>query len=135
MTAASCCWCQRALVKVDTHWWCPTEACRTRQREYGLGRTGGGTWYWLYVPTPKQVEFDASPAKYVLSGGAAGPGKSHAARWALYRRALRIPHFEALLLRQTFPELEKTHLRRMAQDARLIGAEFVESKRLMRLNW
>ncbi len=87
---------------------------------------------WLYVPTPKQVEFDACPAKYVLYGGAAGPGKSHAVRWALYRRALRIPGFEALLLRKTFPELEKTHLRRMAREAPLIGAEFVESKRLLR---
>jgi len=86
----------------------------------------------LYVPTPKQVEFDSCPAKYVLYGGAAGPGKSHAARWALYRRALRIPGFEALLLRKTFPELEKTHLRKMGRDAELIGADFVESKRIMK---
>jgi phage terminase large subunit len=101
----------------------------------GLGRGKGTKWQWLYVPTPKQVEFDVCAAKYVLYGGAAGPGKSHAARWALYRRALRIPGFEALLLRKTFPELEKTHLRRMARDVELLGknnAEFIESKRLMR---
>lgn len=83
------------------------------------------------MPTPKQVEFDECPAKYVLYGGAAGPGKSHAARWSLYRRACRIPKFEALLLRRTFPELEKTHLRRMAQEAESVGATFTESKRLM----
>lgn len=135
---AVCCWCRQRLVQHESIWWCPTDACRARQREHGLGRQiglgrGKGTkWQWLYVPTPKQVEFDSCPAKYVLYGGAAGPGKSHAARWALYRRALRIPQFEALLLRETFPELEKTHLRRMAHEAPLIGADFVESKRLMR---
>ena len=133
---ARCCWCGRCLVQAENLWWCPTDACRQRQREHGLGRQvrlgrGKGT-QWLYVPTPKQVEFDACPAKYVLYGGAAGPGKSHAARWALYRRALRIPGYEALLLRKTFPELEKTHLRRMAREAELIGGEFVESKRIMR---
>lgn len=133
---AACCWCKRALIQIDTIWWCPTDRCRQRQREHGLGRTLGKgkaqKWEWFYVPTPKQVEFDACPSKYVLYGGAAGPGKSHAARWALYRRALRIPGYEALLLRKTFPELEKTHLRRMAREASLIGGEFIESKRLMR---
>jgi hypothetical protein len=56
---------------------------------------------------------------------------------------LRQPGYEALILRRTFPELEKTHLRRMAaEEWDLNGrptdrksrphAEFVESKRLMR---
>ncbi len=131
--SATCCWCHQPLVQIDAIWWCPTDACRQRQREHGLGtQAKKGPWRWLYVPTPKQVEFDACPAKYVLYGGAAGPGKSHAARWALYRRALRIPGFEALLLRKTFPELEKTHLRKMAREAELIGGDFVESKRIMR---
>ena len=133
---ARCCWCQKALVQVDRIWWCQTEACRVRQREHGMGRQLGkgkaAKWEWLYVPTPKQVEFDACPAKYVLYGGAAGPGKSHAARWALYRRCLTQPNYEALLLRKTFPELEKTHLRRMAREAALVGAEYLDSKRLMR---
>ncbi len=87
---------------------------------------------YLYVPTPKQAEFTGHPAKYILFGGAAGPGKSHAARWALYRKCLTIRNFEALLLRETFPELERTHLRRMAVEAELIGAEFLETKRQMR---
>lgn len=132
--SAVCCWCAQPLVCLDSIWWCPTTACNTRQREHGLGtqHKKTGKWTWLYVPSPKQVEFDACPAKYVLYGGAAGPGKSHAARWALYRRALRIPGFEALLLRKTFPELEKTHLRRMAREADLIGGDFIESKRIMK---
>jgi hypothetical protein len=133
---AKCCWCQEHLVSVEAIWWCPTQACRDRQRAHGLGREikkgRDKGWQWLYVPTPKQVELDACGAKYRLYGGAAGPGKSHAARWRLYRKCLRIPGYEALLLRRTFPELEKTHLRRMAAEAGLIGADFVESKRLMR---
>ena len=30
-----CCWCKEPLVKVDEQWWCPTDACRLRQREHG----------------------------------------------------------------------------------------------------
>ncbi len=129
---ARCCWCLRKLVQAEGLWWCPTQGCRTRQMEYAVGRKKGKGWQWLYVPTPKQVEFDACPAKYRLYGGSAGPGKSHGVRWRLYRKCLRIPGFEALILRRTFPELEKTHLRRMPADAAAIGAEFVETKRVMR---
>jgi phage terminase large subunit len=95
------------------------------------GRGKRPAWQWLYVPTPKQVEFDACPAKYVLYGGAAGPGKSHAARWALYRRCLRLKNYRALLLRRTYPELESTHLDKMAMDAELIGAVFTKSERTL----
>lgn len=56
-------------------------------------------------------------AKRLLWGGAAGPGKSMGARQMAYRRCLSTPGFEALVMRQSFPELEKSHLRRMAQDA------------------
>lgn len=131
---AVCCWCQRALICVKAQWWCQTQACRDRQRECGVWVPGTKkvAGHWLYVPTPKQVVFDTCAAKYVLFGGAAGPGKSHAARWALYRRCLRQPGYEALILRRTFPELEKTHLRRMALEVPLLGGEFLESKRLAR---
>lgn len=132
---AKCCWCGQSLVQAEGQWWCPTHACMERQARRGvLGLPDKRTKRrgYAYVPTPKQATFDECPAKYVLYGGAAGPGKSHAARWALYRRALRTPGFEALLLRKTFPELEKTHLRDMATDAAKIGGDFVESKRLMR---
>lgn len=127
---ARCCWCRQPLVQVDGAWWCPTRVCAKRQADYGLRVKVKGQWRWLYVPTPKQVEFDACTAKYRLYGGSAGPGKSHAARFRLYRKCLRIPGYEALLLRRTFPELEKTHLRRMASEVPQLGGEFLESKRL-----
>src|SRR6185295_19126263 len=91
ISKATCCWCSQRLVLADKIWWCPTPACWLRQKEHAYGVLKGKEriWEWLYVPTPKQVVFDACPSKYVLFGGAAGPGKSHAARWALYRRCLR----------------------------------------------
>ena len=129
---AVCCWCGTGLKYDGTHWWCPTKACYTQQRLHGIADlVGTHIKRWLYVPTPKQVEFDRCAAKYVLYGGAAGPGKSHGARWGLYRRCLRIPQFEALLLRRTFPELESTHLLRMAQEAESVGATFTKSDRLI----
>jgi phage terminase large subunit len=130
---AACCWCKRALVQYEGIYWCPNPPCAQAQIDHAVvAQPKKGPAKLLYVPTPKQVEFDRCPAKYVLYGGAAGPGKSHAARWALYRRALKTPGFEALLLRKTFPELEKTHLRRMASEVPMLGGEFIESKRLAR---
>jgi hypothetical protein len=97
-----------------------------------LGKGKPGESPYVYLPTPAQVELHESRAKNVLWGGAAGGAKSHGLRWNIYRHCLTIPGYEALLLRRTFPELEKTHLRRMAREAPALGAEFVESKRIMR---
>lgn len=131
---ARCCWCRADLVSVADRWWCPTEPCRNRQRAYAVGRDAGKGWTWLFVPTPKQVDLMAAPEPYLLFGGAAGSAKSHGARWMLYRDCLRPKKrapIECLLLRETFPELERTHLRRMAYEAPLIGATFIPSRRMM----
>src|SRR6185312_2135553 len=61
-------------------------------------------------PTPKQAEFLAAPEDEVLYGGAAGGGKSDALlvdAMGLQQGALTNPHYRALLLRQTFPQLRK----------------------------
>ena len=97
-----------------------------------VGKTKKGESPYLYLPTPAQVELHESRTRHVLWGGAAGGAKSHGLRWGMYRNCLSIPNYEAVLLRRTFPELEKTHLRRMAKEAPTLGAEFIESKRLMR---
>ena len=115
-------------------WWCKTPACAQRQVAHALGAetSKDKTRRFLYVPTPKQVEFDECSARHVLYGGAAGPGKSHAGRWSIYRRCILIPGFEALILRETFGELERTHMRDAAGEYQLLGATFTPSKFEMR---
>ncbi len=134
------------LVAEPNVWWCATSECYRKQLQYGISRqyaeftTVNGEripktiYERLYIPTPKQATFAASTAKFRLYGGAAGGGKSVEARRRLYKKALSIPGFEALILRETFPELERTHLRRMAEEVQWFGgaAEFIESKRLMK---
>lgn len=101
---------------------------------------------WRYLPTPIQTSYHETrlteallgwpltqPSRYRprmnrLFGGAAGPGKSHALRWDMYRKALTIPNFTAAILRRTMPELKKTHLRAFQRDAALIGADFLKSE-------
>lgn len=146
-SSAKCCFCGSNLVQVASTgniWWCLTDSCRTEQLKYGLsrdvwvtddrGKTAGVQKERLFVPTPRQVHYMRSPAKYRLFGGAAGPGKSTATRLGMYRKACAIPGYEGLILRETFPELEKTHLRKMAREVEWFGdnAEFIESKRLMK---
>jgi hypothetical protein len=139
---AKCCWCQGPLYLIDAHYWCATLACRQVQMSFGIGAKvlRGKKEEWLYVPTPKQCEFERvartgaghGQTMHVLYGGAAGGAKSHAARWSMYRRAFLIPGYEGLLLRRTFPELEKTHLRRMARECQVFkekgwGVEFLKT--------
>jgi len=63
-----------------------------------------------YDPFPRQEQFHACDAKYRLFGGAAGPGKSYALLMEGVDQALRNPGANTLLLRRTFPELEKSLL-------------------------
>lgn len=109
----------------------------------------GKTTSWLYAPTPKQAEYHETrltaallgypltearadrPRMNRLYGGAAGPGKSHALRWDMYRKALALPGYTGAILRRTMPELRKTHLRAFQRDARLIGAQFLKSESML----
>ncbi len=127
---ARCCWCHGALWRVGAHYWCRTAACADGQRAWGMGATTAEGWRWVYVPLPVQVEVERQrrpgmsdgTSFNVLAGGAAGTTKSTSARWSMYRRAMTLAGYEGLLLRRTFPELENTHLRRMAADERVLKA-------------
>jgi phage terminase large subunit len=127
---ATCCWCSASLVigEIETLrcWVCPR--CWARQRQCALivqdRKTGAKRC--LYMPLPSQVLFEECPAKNVLWGGQAGPGKSHGVRWWLYKRSLTVPGHEGLLLRENWDQLEKTHLRKMQFELPLFGAKLVD---------
>jgi hypothetical protein len=134
-----CCWCKAPLVQAEGVWWCgnPDDSCRIRQATWGLDATNTKTGErvgFLYLPTPKQVDFHETTRKVrrVLYGGQAGPGKSHALRWGLYRDCMTIPNLNCLLLRRTFKQLEFTHLLAMEREARNIGAEYLSGAKMMR---
>lgn len=71
---------------------------------------------WRYVAQERQEALHKSTAKNVLYGGAAGGGKSHGARWHGIMACLRHPNFPVLLLRRTFPELDNTHIIKLAME-------------------
>lgn len=137
LSRATCCWCHQPLKRQapDQPWMCWTPACWAQITKWSMaaaprdarGRIktapNGDTMVkeWLFVPTPRQVDFMDCGKKYRMFGGAAGPGKSHAGRWWLYRLCLEIPGFEALILRETLAEIRRTHLRRMIKEAPRLG--------------
>jgi hypothetical protein len=131
VSAATCCWCKSPLVQAEGVWWCGNVAdasCRLKQSDHAVARIDRKTERrvgWLYVPTPKQAEFAGHPAKNRLFGGAAGPGKSHAARWSIYRKCMSIQGFEALIIRKTMPELKKSHIRKLRRDRQVLGGDEV----------
>lgn len=88
---------------------------------------------YLRVPTPAQVDLRECRIANALFGGAAGGSKSDGLRWDLYYWCQKIPNYQALLMRRTFPELEETHILAMKREAELVGAEY--SKGEKRLEW
>jgi phage terminase large subunit len=85
-----------------------------------------------YAPFAKQQQFHASPAKYRLFGGAAGPGKTKALLMEAILQAHEHPGANTLLLRRTFPELEQSLLLYFRRDVpRELYKNFSESKHVV----
>ena len=128
-----CCWCGKPFIKwregVTSFYVCPTEKCRRRQQRYALGVNG----QVVYMPLPRQVEAIIAVLRrryrWILYGGARGGAKSHFLRWLAYALCLRIPCFQAVLLRRTYPELEKSHMRRIPAEVKMLGADYTPSAR------
>jgi hypothetical protein len=118
-------------VTVGGQWWCPTDECRAKQRKAGIslksGKKDAGRWW--FVPLPSQAQFDLVSAPRKLWGGSAGPGKSYGARRLAIKRCLTIPNYAVLLLRKTYPELERTHIKALRREAQELGFSWVESRK------
>lgn len=84
----------------------------------------GGNRVVLYDPHPKQLEFHGRTEPNVLFWGGRGSGKSMALRWEAHMRALAHPGFTYIILRRTYPELQKSHLIHVPREMRQLGGVF-----------
>lgn len=71
----------------------------------------GKTVVHRYGMWPKQKQFHSTRKRYVLFGGARGPGKSHALNQHGFRAMLRWPGILVLLARRDLKDLKETTLR------------------------
>lgn len=108
------------------HGWTDAQIAQYTQHDrfdygFGLRHTERDPWMWFYQPTPRAVSFHASKVPNILYGGAAGGSKSHSARWDAYRHCWSIPGFVAIIMRRTFQELKRNHMRFVAQESERIN--------------
>jgi hypothetical protein len=122
---AKCRWCGSQFRQIEdgAHWLCVSEACATRQLDAAVDHPHATNYQTrhLYIPLPVQVDIEEHPARHLLVAGAAGVSKSYGARWSLYKLCRQVEGLRAIILRATYPELERGHLQFMSREAQLLG--------------
>ena len=86
-----------------------------------------------YTPQARQALLHSTIASEILYGGAAGGGKSHSIRWDGYDFCLKNPGCIAVLVRQTLPQLEKNHIRKVRRELPKELGDYNETKKVF--NW
>ncbi len=71
-------------------------------------------------------------ADEILYGGQAGGGKSHGIRWDGYEFCMKNPGCIAVLVRQTLPQLEKNHIRKVRTELPPNLGQYNETKKVFR---
>ena len=84
----------------------------------------------LYVPTEKGIEYHQRTESNVLFYGGRGSAKSTTGRWDAHMRALSIPNYKYVILRRTYPELEKTHLHALPREMKMLGGTYNITKHI-----
>jgi len=95
-----------------------------------IGIESGDPRRWDANPGP-QYKFLSSPTYEGLYGGAAGGGKSDALLMGPLR-CVHYPLFRALILRRTFPELQRSLMERAHRWYTIIGARKTEGGKIWR---
>jgi phage terminase large subunit len=84
----------------------------------------------LYVPTVKGQEYHLRQEPNVLFYGGRGSAKSTTGRWDAHIKAMMYPGFTYLILRRTYPELQKSHLVHINREMELLGGHFHNTDRI-----
>ena len=130
---ARCCWCRKPFVLEAilgrAFWICETPSCFDRQCRWAIFDVNGELFH---LPTPKQVELEEAVEsqryRHILLGGSRGGSKSTGLRRLAYRYCMKYDDFTAVLLRRTFPDLEKDHLLKAAKEVKRIGAKLASRR-------
>ncbi len=125
---AVCRWCGGPFEQIyGWQWICANPPCAERQIKHAVlaENPPEDKSPYLFLPLPLQVDIEESPIKRLLVWGPAGIAKSYGLRWHLYKRCLKIPGYQALLLRATYDQLYRNHLQFMGAEAKSFGAKYL----------